>query len=158
MKTNRAYSFSRAHGDPRQSRGFTLIEAMIVVAIIAIILTLALPVYQTYTVRAKVGEALSVAAAAKTSTADTCTTDPDIPVLNNVTAGYDFQPSTYVGSIVISGACSAPVITMTTVNTGAEVDPVLIITGTNIDATGRLSWECAELNSQNTFIPETCRG
>ena len=41
------------------ARGFTLIELMIVVAIIAIIISLALPVYTNYTTRAKVGEALS---------------------------------------------------------------------------------------------------
>ena len=49
----------------RVSKGFTLIELMIVIAIIAILLALAIPAYQDYTIRTKVGESLSVMASAK---------------------------------------------------------------------------------------------
>src|SRR5690606_4550558 len=72
----------------RQQSGFTLIELMIVVAIIAIILTLALPVYTNYSIRAKIGEALSVAAAAKTTVAATCMENPILTGLNNDAVGY----------------------------------------------------------------------
>jgi type IV pilus assembly protein PilA len=54
----------------RAQRGFTLIELMIVVAIIGILAAIALPAYQDYTVRARVTEGLSLAAAAKTAVAE----------------------------------------------------------------------------------------
>ena len=52
----------------RVSKGFTLIELMIVIAIIAILLALAIPAYQDYTIRAQVSEGMTLAAAAKAAT------------------------------------------------------------------------------------------
>ena len=153
--TNRS-RFSISSG-PALEKGFTLIELMIVVAIIAIILTLALPTYTTYTIRTKVGEALAVGANAKTATADTCMSEPDILALDNARAGYALESSPYIASIEISGPCTQPVITMTTQNTGADIDPVVILTGRNFNGEGRFSWTCTTANGQNIFVPESCR-
>jgi type IV pilus assembly protein PilA len=136
--------------------GFTLIELMIVVAIIAVILTLALPVYSNFSIRAKVGEALSLAAAAKTATASVCQEDPHIAALSNTRAGYSFQGSSYVELIEISGPCVRPVVTIRTRNTGAGISPVLVLTG---DATGpaTFTWACTTALGQNIYVPSTCR-
>ena len=152
----RMSSRSLRNSTPGSLHGFTLIELMIVLAIIAIILTLALPVYMNYTIRTKVGEALAVAAAAKTSIAATCHEDLTLTSIDNSASGYTVSPSTWVASIDISGNCDAPVITMVTQNTGAPVDPVLTLTGAFIDGVGAVTWIC-QSNSPNYLMPETCR-
>ncbi len=136
--------------------GFTLVELMIVVAIIAIILTLAIPTYTNYSIRAKIGEALSVANAAKTAVASTCQEDLTIDPLTASRAGYGFEPATYVASIVLGGPCTDPTITVTTQNTGAQLDPVLTITGELVDGSGRTSWTCVS-SGLNVHLPATCR-
>lgn len=138
------------------SKGFTLIELMIVVAIIAIIVMLALPTYASYTTRAKVGESLSIAASAKTAVASTCQEDPTILLLSNSAAGYDFTLTKYVFLIDITGPCSAPIITITTLATGAQPDPILTIIGDLPGNAGRMDWTCAT-NGLNVHVPKTCR-
>ncbi len=144
----------------RSSRGFTLIELMIVVAIIAIILTLALPVYSTYTVRAKIGEALSVTNAAVTAVSATCISDRNLVLTSNESAGFSFSPGVdstdYVQSIIASGNCAEPILTVQTKNTGASPDPVLIMTGNVSTTAGQTTWKCSS-TSPNRLLPDTCR-
>jgi type II secretory pathway pseudopilin PulG len=130
---------------------------MIVIAIIAIILALALPVYSNYTIRAKVAEGLAVAANAKTATSDTCQSEPDIASLTNTRAGYGFGGSTYIESIEISGSCLQPLITVTTRNTGATPSPIFRLTGDNSLGSGRISWTCRVTLGENIHVPMTCR-
>ena len=137
--------------------GFTLIELMIVIAIITIIFTLGLPIYSNYTIRAKVGETLSVAAAAKSAITETCKSESDIASLTNDRVDFLFEASNYVETLNISGFCTRPVITITTRNTGATTAPVLILTG-EPDANGdQFSWTCITMNGQNMLVPKSCR-
>ncbi len=137
-------------------RGFTLIELMIVLAVIAIILTLAIPTYSDYSIRAKIAESLSIAAAAKTAVASTCQEDLTLTDLDNELAGYNFQESEYVLNIEVSGVCSAPIITMTTQATGAQPDPVLTLTGDFPSGSSRVTWICMS-SGPNVHVPKTCR-
>ena len=136
-------------------RGFTLIELMIVLAVIAIIVTLAIPTYSNYSARSKIAESLSVAAGAKTAVASTCQENPTITNLTNNLAGYNFQETEYVSSIVIDGSCLAPRITMTTQVTGIQPDPVLTLTG-DFTLAGRITWICVS-DGLNVHVPNTCR-
>ena len=148
----------------RVSKGFTLIELMIVIAIIAILLALAIPAYQDYTIRSKVGEGLSVGASAKLAAAETCQSDPDLVAaggfpLDNDKAGYGFAASTYVSDVQITGGdCNAPIVTITTQNTGATDNPVLTLTGQYNDGEGRYNWVCTkDGTSLPAHVPTTCR-
>jgi len=140
-----------------KAKGFTLIELMIVIAIIAILLALALPAYQDYTIRAKVGEGLSVAAAAKLAVSETCQTNPNITP-TNATVGYPTSvTSTYVSGIAITGTCAVPLIDISTVNTGATTNVVLRLTGGYADNTGRITWVCTQTGGLPQHAPATCR-
>lgn len=90
----------------RHNGGFTLIELMIVIAIIAILSALAISAYQTYTVRAQISEGLSMAAGAKVPVADAYTNDGTAPA-DRAAAGMTPNPAdtrgNYVSQVTING-------------------------------------------------------
>jgi type IV pilus assembly protein PilA len=145
-----------------RSKGFTLIELMIVITVIAIILTLALPTYSDYSIRAKISEGLSVAAAAKTATSASCQEDRTLTGLTNNKVGYSFNDldheHIYVESIEVTGECIDPLITIVTKNTGApDPAPIITVTGDFPVGAGRVSWSCSSPNTPHSLLPSPCR-
>ncbi|GHE33136.1 pilin [Vulcaniibacterium thermophilum] len=143
----------------KNQQGFTLIELMIVIAIVAILVALALPAYQDYTIRAKVGEGLAQAAAAKTAVAEaaaSCATG-----LAGVEGGgtgcdtgYTFAGTEYVDSITIAEGGE---ITVNTQNTGASTDPVLTLTPAQATQDDPVTWTCTSTAAKASHVPATCR-
>src|SRR5258708_276508 len=103
----------------KHQSGFTLIELMIVVAIVAILAAVAIPAYQNYTVRARVSEALSLGNMAKTAVAETYQSTTTMPTTNaaaglpgaNTIVGNDVQSVTVSanGVIIIAFNGNTPV-------------------------------------------------
>jgi type IV pilus assembly protein PilA len=136
-------------------KGFTLIELMIVVAIIAILTAIALPAYQDYTIRSKVSEAVVAMDAAKLAVTETASSNGVLAtaVTNATAAGYTSQVTSYVSSVTITNG----VISATTANTGAVTNPVLTLSPTQADVQSPITWKCGSTAGLSKHLPASCR-
>ena len=143
--------------------GFTVLELMIVIAIISILAALAVPAYQDYTIRTRVSEGLSVAASAKIAVEESCQSDSNINIQSQT--GYTFSASEFVSSVNFLGNCNIMVIAIRTQNTGAATDPRLWLYrpsrlgGTrffSVSLEQTQSWTCFGWPSAQ-HLPSSCR-
>ena len=136
-------------------QGFTLIELMIVVAIIGILAAIAIPAYQDYTKRARVTEGLSLASAAKTSVTEYYASNNSFPG-SNASAGLATTISGASVSSVVVGTNG--VITVTYSSLVDSTNNTLTLTPTA--TSGAVTWVCAKGTTNgvlSNWLPSNCR-
>lgn len=130
-------------------KGFTLIELMIVIAIIGILAAVALPAYQDYTVRAKAAELVLAASSSKNAISEYIITAGSIPGQGNVRV--ENNTSTMVRSVSWSGTS----IIVTGNNTGLGATVVMTMTPT-ISTAGGVNWDCTP-TAGTRYMPSSCQ-
>jgi len=147
-------------------KGFTLIELMIVIAIIGILAAIAIPAYQDYTIRAKVGEGLNLAGAAKLAVSETYDSTGSFPT-NQAQAGLPAAGSitgNYVSQVALANNTGVITITYKTGQMGGSPTA----DGTNIDLipntnAGSVQWDCtfgsgtSASQTPQKYRPANCR-
>ncbi|MGO1071148.1 pilin [Lysobacter sp. CA199] len=144
----------------KNQKGFTLIELMIVIAILGILVAIALPAYQDYSVRAKMSEGLAAAAPAKLAVSETASDRGSLATVTQALTGFQFQgPTRYVATVSIA---AQGIITVETKETGADpAGATITLTPSVADGTTtstQLVWKCTSSVTRKSQVPAECRG
>ena len=133
----------------KMQKGFTLIELMIVVAIIGILAAVALPAYQDYTIRAKVSELMLTASGFRTSVTEKAQTD------NTLGSAGSGLTVTAVGKVSGGSVADNGLIIITGNTASTSVGAMVTITLAPTFTGGTITWQCT--GTPQKYLPSSCR-
>jgi len=135
-------------------KGFTLIELMIVVAIIGILAAVAIPAYQDYIARSQMSEAVTLMGGAKTPLSEYIADQGDLPT--NITDVVGTTSGRYVASLGLGGDATDVYLTATMGTTGVNSS----IQGKTVQMSstdGARTWDCSPGDVEAKYLPAACR-
>lgn len=142
----------------QHSRGFTLIELMIVVAILGILMAIAIPAYADYTTRARVAEGIALASPAKLAVSETYVTRGAMPSSGN--EAYGLVASTLISGDWVESVAVLPdtgEIVVTFRGDARIAGSTLTMVPSTSPTAGVVSWDCGGGTLVQKYRPATCR-
>ncbi|HHJ40310.1 MAG: pilus assembly protein PilE [Methylothermaceae bacteria B42] len=142
----------------RTQQGFTLIELMIVVAIIGILAAIAIPAYQDYTIRAKVSEGIVAASAAKASVSEYYTSQGAMPATGTA-AGFVTTSTAIIQSLgytQVSTTAGNVTVAFKAIGGDAAAGETIIFRG--VGSSSGVTWTCTGGTLDDKYRPANCRG
>lgn len=133
--------------------GYTLIELMVVVAIVSILVAVTFPAYQVYVKRTRVSNALALAAGAQMAVAESTTINNALPATQAETGYVGPSPTGDLVSIVIADDGSAVI----TVTFSATFGGATLMLTPTLDASGTMTWNCQGGSLPAQYRPAICR-
>jgi len=140
----------------KHANGFTLIELMIVVTIIAILAAIAIPAYQDYAIRAQVSEGINLSTGAKTAVWDFFADKGRLPTANE-SAGLASETSIagqYVSAVRVTGGAITVFYDTTKANAHVQTSAITL---SPITGGGAIAWVCKGSPMDKRYLPTACR-